>query len=119
MKLMPKKSESPRERIEGYLEENYPECLDKILLADGFDEAFIGVSETFGENPRACYSYYKCLDLLMEDFIANDPSEGRGDGIVDFISWYDEAEQYFAYNVECSYVGEYTPAFVKVLGYHD
>jgi len=55
----------------------------------------------------------------MEDFIASDPSEGKGDGIVDFISWYDEAEQYFSYNVECSYVGDYTPAFVKTIGYYE
>tara|TARA_R100000008_G_scaffold85991_1_gene77426 strand:+ start:1700 stop:2050 length:351 start_codon:yes stop_codon:yes gene_type:complete len=116
---MGKNSSKERRRIEGYIEEHYPELSGKILLADGFDEAFIGVSETFGDNPRACYCYYKCLDLLMEDFIASDPSEGKGDGIVDFISWYDEAEQYFSYNVECSYVGDYTPAFVKTIGYYE
>ena len=47
-----------------YLEEHYNHDLDKILLADGFEEAFMGVVESFGTVPKACYDLGKCLDIL-------------------------------------------------------
>ena len=43
------------DRIKNYLEERYSdEEIDDILLADGFDKAFVGVVESFGAAPKAC-----------------------------------------------------------------
>jgi len=82
--------------VSNYLKENYESEIDKILLADGFEDAFIGVVESFGQKPRACYDSEKCLDILVER-----------DGMT-----LDEALEYMNVNVTQAYVGEYTPAFM-------
>jgi hypothetical protein len=91
-----------RNKITDYLEERYPHDLDKILLADGFEEAFMGVVESFGTVPKACYDYNKCLDILMTD--GDFPSQT---GMT-----HDEAVEYIEFNVTQAYVGEHTPAFI-------
>lgn len=65
----------------------YPE--DEFLIADGFDNAIIGVDTS---SMRLVYSVSKCVIILMKD----DMSE-------------DDALDYFFFNVEGSYVGEKTP----------
>ena len=85
-----------KDGVSNYLEENYSEFVDDILLADGFEEAFLGVSECYGLKPRACYNSSKCLDILVER-----------DGMT-----LEEANEYFSFNVVGAYAGEYTPAFV-------
>ena len=90
-------------RVTNYLEEHYPHDLDKILLADGFEDAFIGVVESFGTAPKACYHYDTCIDILM-----GKPDEEE-------IMTYDEAAEYLEFNVTEAYVGEHTPAFISYL----
>ena len=90
-----------RNKITDYLEERWPHDLDKILLADGFEDAFLGVVESFGTVPKACYDYNKCLDVLM-----------CGKDIEDMPMTYDEAVEYIEFNVTQAYVGEHTPAFI-------
>jgi len=85
-----------KDGIANYLKDNYSDFVDDILLADGFEEAFLGVSESYGLKPRACYDIGKCLDILVER-----------DGMT-----LEEANEYFNFNVVGAYVGEYTPAFV-------
>jgi len=63
------------------------------LLADGFNEAVVGIS--YGVNPRAVYSVHKIVEILME--------EG--------LSW-EESAEHFAYNIGGAYVGENTPIFI-------
>tara|TARA_R100000808_G_scaffold5757_1_gene17338 strand:+ start:780 stop:1097 length:318 start_codon:yes stop_codon:yes gene_type:complete len=87
---------SIKEGIDNYLEDNYPDFVDDILLADGFEEAFMGVSEVFGKKPVACYDSSKCIDILME----RDKMDCG------------EAIEYFQFNVTGAYVGEFTPAFI-------
>jgi len=89
-------------RITDYLEEHYPHDLDKILLADGFDDAFIGIVESFGTAPKACYNYDACIDILM----------GEPVGPEEEVMTYDEAVEYLEFNVTQAYVGEHTPAFI-------
>ena len=89
-------------KITNYLEEHYPHDLDKILLADGFEDAFIGVVESFGTAPKACYNYDACVDILMAD--GDFPSQT---GMT-----YDEAVEYLEFNVTQAYVGENTPAYI-------
>ncbi len=65
----------------------YPD--EDILMADGFDEAIIGI-ET--KTMRVIYSVGKCIEILVEQ------------GMSEF-----EAIEYFDFNVSGSYVGEKTP----------
>ena len=62
---------------------------ESFLLADGFDEAIIGVDES---SMRLVYSVTKCLEILQ--------AQGM-----------DEVEslEYFSYNVSGAYMGEKTP----------
>jgi hypothetical protein len=86
-----------QKRITTYLEEHYPDDLDNILLADGFEEAFIGIVESFGSVPKACYNYDACIDILMKQDME-----------------YEEALEYLEFNVTQAYVGEHTPAFIRL-----
>ena len=86
-----------KELINTYVEEHYPD--DEILLADGFEDAFIGIAESNGSRPKALYNEDKCVDILIER-----------DGMD-----YEEAIEFFQFNVAGAYVGEYTPAFVAPL----
>jgi len=82
--------------IYDYIQEHYPHDIGNILLADGFEEAFMGVVESMGTPPKACYDRTQCLTILM-----------KRDGMSS-----EEAEEYFNFNVAQAYVGENTPAFV-------
>ena len=91
-------------RITDYIGENYPDYMDKILLADGFEDAFVGVVESFGSAPKACYNIDTCVDILME-----------GERVLDNeVMTYDEAVEYLEFNLTQAYVGEHTPAFIKL-----
>ena len=78
-----------------YLElliELYPE--DEFLIADGFDDAVIGVDYA---STRLIYSCKKCLKILIED-------EGMEP---------EDAIEHFQYNVAGAYVGEKTPIWCE------
>ena len=90
-------------RVTNYLEEYYPDYIDKILLADGFEDAFVGVVESFGSAPKACYNYVGCIEILV---LTKDVEEEAMS--------YDEAIEYLEFNVTQAYVGEYTPAFIRL-----
>ena len=70
---------------------------DNILLADGFDAALIGTGERCGQPTLAVYDREKCIEVL------------QGQGMS-----YDEAQEYFDFNVVGAWVGEQTPIFVDV-----
>ncbi len=60
----------------------------KFLIADGFDEAIIGVDT---KSERLIYSVSKCLTILCRDMSEED------------------ALEYFEYNVSGAYMGDKTP----------
>ena len=64
----------------------FPE--DELLVADGFDDAIIGVDSN---SVRLIYSVSKCIEILSKD--------------MDEV----EAVEYFDFNVRGSYVGDKTP----------
>ena len=74
---------------------------ESVLLCDGFDEAFIGLSQRINEPLLAVYSYEKMVDVLM-----------KRDGMD-----YDEATDYLDFNVLGAWVGEQTPIIVTSLTY--
>ena len=69
--------------------EQYPD--EEFLSADGFEAAIIGVSEG-----KLVYSIQKCIVILM---------------IRDEMS-YEDAIEYFDFNVRGAYMGEKTPIWV-------
>jgi|TARA_R110000824_G_scaffold66566_1_gene172670 hypothetical protein len=70
---------------------------ENILFANGFEEAFVGIVRSCGEEPKACYDYDKCIEVL----ISRDKMS------------YEEAIDFFEFNVIGAYVGEHTPAFLE------
>lgn len=68
---------------------------EELLIADGFDEAIIGVDE---HNVRVVYDVFKIIDILIKDGMSTD-----------------EAYEFYAYNILGSYVGEKTPLFIKLI----
>ena len=68
---------------------------ETMLFADGFDDAIIGVGNSFGEKLCAIYDADKVIDILMK--------EGMD---------YAEAMEHFDFNIAGSYVGEQTPIFI-------
>ena len=67
---------------------------EEILIADGFDDAVIGIEYT---SMRLIYSVTKCLEILME--VENMSLE--------------DAIEHFEFNVSGSYVGEKTPIWCQ------
>lgn len=77
------------------LAEQYPD--EELLSADGFEDAIIGVAyDKTTSVYRLVYSITLCIDILM-----------NRDKMT-----YDEAFEYFEFNVEGAYVGEKTPIWV-------
>lgn len=70
----------------------YPE--DEFLIADGFDDAVIGVD--YGSS-RLIYSCKKCIEILIEQ-------EGMNE---------EDAVEHFQYNVAGAWVGEKTPIWCE------
>ena len=70
---------------------------EEAVLADGFDEAFIGMVERCGlPAPVVLYDKGKCIQILIDR-----------DGMT-----YEDAEEFFDFNVTGAWVGEYTPMFL-------
>lgn len=67
---------------------------EQVTLADGYEDAFIGIGRQFGK-PVAVYDRDKCISILCKDMSP------------------DDAEEYFQFNTEGAWVGESTPIFVK------
>lgn len=83
-----------REEIDTLAADNNLEA----ILADGFEDAFIGFAERCGSGAVAVYDFANAVKVLM----------GR-DGMSE-----EEAEEYLHFNVLGAYVGEQTPWFVTV-----
>jgi hypothetical protein len=88
---MPKKKEITRfDIIRERLGEENPDA----LLADGFEDALIGIGRLFS-NSLAVYDRARCIEILVEEGMTEE-----------------DAEDHFEYNVQGSYVGENTPIFL-------
>jgi len=70
------------------------EINEEMLFADGFDDALIGYIERAGMPSIACYDKNKCVEILAESMP------------------YEDAHEYFYFNVVGAYVGENTPCFL-------
>ena len=72
---------------------------EDVLVADGFDEALIGYTDSWNRMERltrAVYSRNQCIEILKKDMS------------------HEEAEEYFEFNVAGAYMGPNTPIFVEM-----
>jgi hypothetical protein len=75
------------------IQEQNPEA----LTADGLDDAILGIAHRAGAAPLVAYSTSQCLQILMDR-----------DGMS-----YDEASEFFEFNIVGAFVGPGTPVFVQ------
>ena len=80
--------------IREWIEEIHPD--ETVILADGFDDALIGVGRIFNGLPIAVYDSDLCIDELKKKGMNQE-----------------DAEDWFNYNVIGSYIGEQTPMFME------
>lgn len=73
---------------------------EDVLLADGLDDAFIGLTANTHFPPIAVYDLDQCVEVLV-----------RRDGMS-----HEDAEEHLAFNTTCCYVGERTPIYVRRVG---
>jgi hypothetical protein len=82
-----------RQEIVKWLDQHAAE----VLLADGLDDAFIGLDYGPEGEPRAVYSRDKCVEVLARSMT------------------HEQAVEYFDYNVEGAYVGPQTPLYIDTI----
>ena len=70
----------------------------EAMMADGFDDAILGMCIQFGDEPVVAYDYEKCLNVLIER-----DSMSRTDAI-----------DFMGFNVIGAYVGLNTPVFIMI-----
>ena len=85
--------ESPQDRLTEIIQEQNPEA----LTADGLDDAILGIAYRAGAAPLVAYSTSQCIQILMDR-----------DGMS-----YDEASEFFEFNIVGAFVGPGTPVFVQ------
>lgn len=82
-----------REKALSYLRELDNEFAEQTVLLDGLDDAIVGVIiHKFGY--KLVYDYHKIIEKLMEDGMS-----------------VNDAHEYFTYNIENAYMGEFTPVY--------
>jgi hypothetical protein len=74
--------------------EDIAELNEDALLADGFDAALVGITS----KGCAVYSIDAIIAILMER-----------DGLDE-----EEANEFFGFNIECVYLGDFMPVYVQV-----
>tara|TARA_R110000824_G_scaffold266851_1_gene455873 strand:- start:871 stop:1131 length:261 start_codon:yes stop_codon:yes gene_type:complete len=76
--------------------EEIAELNPEAMMADGFDDAILGLCKQFGTEPLVAYDYEQCIQILMDrDSMTRD-----------------EALDFMEFNVIGSYVGMHTPVFI-------
>lgn len=79
--------------INEWIVDNFPE--ETILLVSGMENAFIGIAYQCN-TAIAVYDRYKSIHSLKKSGMSQD-----------------EAEEYFSFNTQGSYMGAHTPAFLE------
>ena len=86
--------EEARPRLVDFI---YDQIGDTVAMtADGFDDAIIGIGSRCGQPDLLVYDVDTALDILMDL-----------DGMD-----YEQAQEYFSFNVEGAWVGEGTPIWL-------
>lgn len=68
---------------------------EELLLADGYDDCVIGIAYEAGRPSRVAYDRSGVIQSLMKE-----------------MTW-EDAEEFFEFNIVGAYVGERTPVFIE------
>lgn len=79
------------------IRERLAEIDEEFLMADGFEDAIIGITSIKGHDDIVCYDYEKCVEILLKDGDMTDET----------------AREYMEYNVIGAYLGPRTPSFLR------
>lgn len=71
---------------------------NNLVFFDGYDDCISGICLKFGHDPVVCYDYRKIIRKLINDNMT-----------------YEEAVEFFEFNILGTYAGENTPSFVDGL----
>ncbi len=74
---------------------HYFDLAEGAVMLEGFDDCVVGVSESFGEEPRLIYSKKQIINKLMEDMTEEDATE------------------HYYYNIVGGYFGVQNPLFIQ------
>ena len=77
--------------------EEISEINPDALLCDGFDEAIVGMAERINLGPVVAYDVDKMLEIMV-----------KRDGMT-----YEEAMEYFDYNILGAWMGDNTPVYIQ------
>ena len=77
------------------------EVYEGVLFCDGMEDALIGIADQYHRKPIAVYDRNKIIEILAKDMS------------------YEEAVEYFDYNIFQAWVGEQTPMFVSPMEEYD
>lgn len=69
---------------------------DEMIVYNDLEPSFVGIVEQFGRPPIRCYDLDKVLAQYVQDGMT-----------------YEEAVEFFEFNVIGAWVGESTPCFVR------
>jgi hypothetical protein len=81
------------------LREEIAEINPEALLLDGFDEAIIGMAERINLGPVVAYDVEKILEIMIE----------RDE------MTYEEAMEFFDFNIQGAWMGDFTPIYITKL----
>ena len=81
--------------LQTLLEEYYE--YEGVILYDDMDEAFLGIGQQYYNKPIAIYDRQKCIEILAADM------------------GYEEAEEFFEFNIIGGWLGDQTPIFLSRL----
>lgn len=68
----------------------------ELLKLDGYDDCYLGLGETYGQQPALIYDYNKIIERLKEDGMDEE-----------------EAKEFYEFNILGSYFGEKMPIFLN------
>jgi hypothetical protein len=66
-----------------------------LLKLDGFDDCYLGISESYGEQPALIYDYNQIIEQLKQEGMSEE-----------------EAQEFYEFNIIGSYIGEKMPIFL-------
>lgn len=79
------------------LRDKLSELNPDALIVEGYDEALIGIGCRYTEAACAVYSEEKIIEILEQEMS------------------YDDAVEFYEFNIACAYVGPHTPIIVETL----
>ena len=90
--------------------EDIAEINPDALTCDGFDDAIIGMAERINLGPVVAYDVEKMIQILMKDMEVEEGELEEGETIEN--KKYEMALEYFYYNIQGAWMGEFTPVFI-------